>query len=370
MKSLLEKLLSFTTIFVLALGVSYSGIVAAQDTACGPMDLVFVVDDTGSMSGAIANIKTDLAAIIVDANTASGGDLHLALTSFKDTIQTDADLVSSEAVVTAAIGALVATGGAGGPEASDVALDAVVNGTGYDGDGNTCGDTFNSAAWRPGAVKIAIMLTDNRPGGCDDTYTAGVDDVNAAAVAGDASAADIRISAIYNDTSPDPVVETVMNVYAATTGGKYINTPSDGTGTADVISKIIADCGSSSNECPLSQGYWKNHVDAWPVASLEIGGIIYTADELLAILQTPPKRGNSNLILGHQLIATLLNFANGAEVDPTDDGLIPDVVMYSHIYLSGEDLRVPDHQKVGFMTDLADILDYYNNRLYTLDCDE
>jgi len=367
MKFNLKKLLSVASALVLVMGVGFSGTAAAQPVpgVCGAMDLVFVVDDTGSMGGAIANIQADLVTIIADANIASGGDLNLAMTSFKDAPETDADLVSSEAVVTAAIAALTPSGGSGGPEASDVSLDAVVNGSGVDGDGVGCGDAFSNGNFRAAAVKIAIMLTDNLPGGCSDSFD-GNDTANAARVANDASSANIRISAIYNDSFPDPIVVGIMNTYATTTGGQYVNTHSDGTGTAAAISEIIADCGSSANECPLSQGYWKNHTESWPVVDgLEIGGIVYNNSALLDILNTPPKKGNSNLILGHQLIAALLNIANGS-----DSSVISDELIAADAYLTGEDLTVPDFQKDTSMNALSGILDDYNNRLLTPDCEE
>jgi hypothetical protein len=366
MKYSLKKWLLFTPALIFAVGVGISGTVAAQPVpgVCGAMDLVFVVDDTGSMGGAIANIQADLVTIIADANIASGGDLNLALTSFKDAPQTDADLVSSEAVVTAAIGALVASGGARGPEASDVSLDAVVNGLGVDGDGVACGAFFSNGNFRAGAVKIAIMLTDNFPGGCSDSFTA-ADTANAARVANDASVANIRISALYNSSFPNATIVGIMNNYATTTGGQYVNTPSNGAGTAAAISEIIADCGSSANECPLSQGFWKNHVESWPVVDgLEIGGEDYNNAALLDILNTPPKKGNSNLILGHQLIATLLNFANGS-----DASVISDEVDAAQLFLTGEILP-SDFQKDKDMNAVAGILDDYNNRLLTPDCEE
>jgi len=365
MKYRAKKLLLMTLALIFAVGVGFSGTAAAQPApgVCGAMDLVFVVDDTGSMGGAIANIQADLVTIIGDANIASGGDLNLAMTSFKDAPQTDADLVSSEAVVTAAIAALVPTGGAGGPEASDVSLDAVVNGAGVGADGG-CGDAFSNGNFRAGAVKIAIMLTDNFPGGCNDAFTA-ADTANAARVANDASTANIRISAIYNSSFPNATIVGIMNNYATTTGGQYVNTPSDGTGTAAAISEIIADCGSSANECPLSQGFWKNHTESWPVEDgLEIGGWVYTNGELLDILNTPPKKGNSNLILGHQLIATLLNIANGS-----DPSVISDEVDAAQVFLAGEILP-SDFQKDRDMNAVAGVLDDYNNRLLTPDCEE
>lgn len=63
--------------------------------------------------------------------------------------------------------------------------------------------------------------------------------------------------------------------------------------------------------CTLTQGFWKNHPSAWPVTSLTIGGVTYTEQQLLDIFNTAPK-GDASIILAHQLIAALLNTANGA----------------------------------------------------------
>jgi hypothetical protein len=68
---------------------------------------------------------------------------------------------------------------------------------------------------------------------------------------------------------------------------------------------------SVNGGCTYTQGFWKNHPSAWPVMSLTIGGVIYTEPQLLDLFNTAPK-GDASLILGHQLIAALLNFANAA----------------------------------------------------------
>jgi hypothetical protein len=64
--------------------------------------------------------------------------------------------------------------------------------------------------------------------------------------------------------------------------------------------------------CVFSQGFWKNHPQAWPVTELQLGNTTYTQDQLLAILHEPV-RGNGILILAHQEIAAKLNIANGAD---------------------------------------------------------
>ena len=66
--------------------------------------------------------------------------------------------------------------------------------------------------------------------------------------------------------------------------------------------------GNGSDECTLTQGYWKNHPNAWPVSSLKLGTVTYTKDQAIAILKTPVK-GNGLVQLAHQLIAAKLNVA-------------------------------------------------------------
>jgi cysteine-rich repeat protein len=86
--------------------------------------------------------------------------------------------------------------------------------------------------------------------------------------------------------------------------------------TGDTTSDRSALSGEGSNssaddDCTLTQGYWKNHPDAWPVSSLKLGSVTYSKDELIAIFKTPVK-GNGLISLAHQLIAAKLNIAAGA----------------------------------------------------------
>jgi hypothetical protein len=66
------------------------------------------------------------------------------------------------------------------------------------------------------------------------------------------------------------------------------------------------------HECLFTQGYWKNHWDAWPLSSLLLGNVSYDQDQLLSILHQPVQ-GNGIISLAHQLIATKLNIALGAD---------------------------------------------------------
>ena len=79
----------------------------------------------------------------------------------------------------------------------------------------------------------------------------------------------------------------------------------------DSSSSKLSDQTTQSGDCTLTQGYWKNHPDAWPVSSLKLGKHTYSKDDLIAILETPVK-GNGLIQLAHQLIAAKLNIAAGA----------------------------------------------------------
>lgn len=79
--------------------------------------------------------------------------------------------------------------------------------------------------------------------------------------------------------------------------------------------EISANCGTQcpSGGCTRTQGYWKNHEEAWPVSSLVLGtnGQTYSKAAALAIFRTPV-RGNGLISLAHQLMAAKLNVAAGA----------------------------------------------------------
>ncbi len=95
--------------------------------------------------------------------------------------------------------------------------------------------------------------------------------------------------------------------FASAVGEFRLEPPTDGWKDFYVVC-----CEEDGQEgCTLTQGFWKNHPEAWPVAALTLGATSYTQEELIAILMTPPG-GDASLILAHQLIAAMLNVENGA----------------------------------------------------------
>lgn len=113
--------------------------------------------------------------------------------------------------------------------------------------------------------------------------------------------------------------------------------------------------------CTLTQGFWKNHPAAWPVDMIMLGGVTYTKEAAITVLQTPPKGGDATYILAHQLIAAKLNELNGA-TPPTDVAL---AIAAADLWLSTHPLGTgkphsPDRE-TGIQ--LASQLDAFNNGL-------
>ncbi len=75
-----------------------------------------------------------------------------------------------------------------------------------------------------------------------------------------------------------------------------------------------------TTNCPFSQGFWKTHPELWPVTSLTLGSVTYDQAQLLSILNSAVT-GDASLILAKQLIAALLNLANGSSPVPICDTL-------------------------------------------------
>ena len=151
--------------------------------------------------------------------------------------------------------------------------------------------------------------------------------------------------------------------------------------------------------CPATQGYWKHH--AFPSkmfvnGHVVIGGVSYTAAELVDILNTPPKGGDASLILMHQLIAALANEAAGAQhVGVIEMGVSVDlaIAQAESLLMSGlPQAGFPGSNPAGvvfpinlnnstgtfvqagttlggYFTDLAGVLDAYNSAV-GLNCSE
>jgi len=75
---------------------------------------------------------------------------------------------------------------------------------------------------------------------------------------------------------------------------------------------MVVTTSAHQQNCTFTQGYWKNHPNAWPGGTIKLGTVTYTQAQLLSIFNQPAG-GNGLIILAHQLIAAKLNILNGAD---------------------------------------------------------
>ena len=260
----------FRALWRLGLAILLAGVVlhpmqAVAQSSCGPMDVAILMDTTGSMQGAISNVKAEADSLVNKIVAASGGDYQLAFVTFQDSLQVVTDLqAGTAAAIKAQIANVQAVGGDIVAEASDEALNTVIRGLSAGGVRAQSGN-FNGA-WRgDGVTKIIILITDAPPGGFNDAYEWGVDDLSAAMRTQEAKAKNLSITAVYVPTAEDlvsaatisagpsapnavnnesaAIAEQLMRNYASGTGGGFIKTAKDGRGTARAIEISIEECG-------------------------------------------------------------------------------------------------------------------------------
>jgi hypothetical protein len=105
-----------------------------------------------------------------------------------------------------------------------------------------------------------------------------------------------------------------------------------------------------------SPGYWKNHPEAWPVDAITIGGIEYSKDEAITLMEGD---GDMTRILFMHLVAAKLNVLIGNK-----DSCVADTIGDADTWLSanpvGSGVNGSDEAwKTG--EPLKDFLDAYNN---------
>ncbi len=134
-------------------------------------------------------------------------------------------------------------------------------------------------------------------------------------------------------------------------------------GIAAASSTSNAD-GGDDDGCEKSPGYWKNHPDAWPVDEIEIGGITYTKDDAIELMDTPVK-GDKTYTLFRALVAAKLNILNGCENCEIESTIvIADDWMGRHNIGVGLKASSISWQDCGDGEYLYEILDQYNNGMF------
>ncbi|WP_224368175.1 vWA domain-containing protein [Hyalangium versicolor] len=209
---------------------------------CGPIDVVFAIDDTGSMGSSLAAFKASFPTLLAQIQ-ASSIDYRLGLVTFKDTVTVVQNLaVGNDAAMQTSINNLTASGGNNAPEASDEALNTVIH--------NILSRTNQTGAfsgiWRTGARKFIVLITDNLPGGFNDAYTS---NALANAQALDAFNQGIAIHAVYVPTSgtPNATVVSIMQNYANVSHGLYRQTLPNGSDLPQAVRDFLSGCRTASD---------------------------------------------------------------------------------------------------------------------------
>lgn len=228
-------------------GVDVAVVLNSGADCNAPIDLVFILDITGSMGTVIANLKTSISSIATQAGIKSDDDYRLGLitvneTSIEGVITNDNtvqvmlnesnNLTNFQTVLdTVALGS-----GNGTPEPTDVALASLLNNTAVKG--------IFPGTFRSDAIKMVILITDAVPSGFDDLYEEGVDDVRAHELALLAQTNGIKIYPITTGAGVSiPALITIMADYADTSAG------TDYVSASGVVDTAVIDA-IENVECP------------------------------------------------------------------------------------------------------------------------
>lgn len=221
-------------------------------TICGDVDLAFAVDTTGSMFGALSNVKANLPAIIAQADARDeDGQARIGVIRFDgfngpdpsaDYVEVLNDLSAPRATAIANINGLAVGSGFGEPEASGPAKAAAIFNRGagpYPSADTSVGNQFGSftSPWT-GDQKIVILITDAHNGGFSDTNEA-ADDQEMADLGTSAAGLGIRLGDVLVSGTEIASIADPMKAEALNSGGLYGFT-ANGVDTAQVIIDIIA----------------------------------------------------------------------------------------------------------------------------------
>ena len=242
--------------------------VACWPPAKGPVDVAFIVDNTGSV-GDFLVIQDAIAGALDSITNSSGGDYRLALVTTdtdndKNPVTGDGDVSGHDMVVVrvpftnslsvfeTAIANTIPGNGGYTPESTDQCLNTVVNAlvaSGRTNDDNCQRPTYATPvlqlgdfrpAFRTNALKLVVLITDASPGGFCDPKDPFLETTNQAHLyVLEAATNHIHINAIQlNDGVADDNTPIVMQDYATTSCGWYEFLPGD-SGSDDIKAAIL-----------------------------------------------------------------------------------------------------------------------------------
>ena len=243
----LRRWQALATTLVLAI-LGSARVATAQQ--CGPTDVTFIIDNSGSMQPVIDEVKTQVGKIADAVQDASGGDYQFGLITMPaNNVVVSLDMTpKNRTALDAAVQTMATVNSTGAGIAYDEALDTVLNHlAARQGSVGQQTGTF-TGTWRGNASKIIIIITDTGPQGFDTEL--GTHGIRAHDLAGTAANMDIRIAGIFvpDGGGTNPVIdEPILQDVAAVTGGIFKETAADASDLSTVIVDIVNSCGRGSS---------------------------------------------------------------------------------------------------------------------------
>jgi hypothetical protein len=183
-----------------------ASITAGSATAGAPLDVMFLLDATGSMDDEIDRLKTSIDDVAAQISALEGArGLRLGMTVFRDEgdafVTSTFDFTSNVADFRAALAKVAADGGGDTPEAVDEAL----------------ADALDKPTWRPSgeATQLIFLVGDAGPQVQRQVRKTYVDSAKEAATRG------IKIIPIASSNTDD-LAEYVFRQVAQFTGGRFV----------------------------------------------------------------------------------------------------------------------------------------------------
>src|SRR5262249_30025870 len=165
----------------------------------------------------------------------------------------------------------------------------------------------------------------------------------------------IQIGDLFDETGVTSNSTGELDPTVAYVGCAYAN--AGPAGTRSDYSLNISGFTNGESDCQKTQGFWKNHPEAWAVNNVTLGTVNYTQAQLLLIFNQPAN-GNGLISLAHQLIAAKLNIAAGADPTPIQATIAAADVQIGNLIVPpiGSGFLDPDDTDAN-----AQLLDQYNN---------
>ncbi|MFV0492195.1 MAG: VWA domain-containing protein [Pseudorhodobacter sp.] len=199
--------------------------VSAGSPTDAKLDVFFLADTTGSMSGQISSARSSASAIL--SGLSAYGDVQMGVGEYKDTrdsftYRTNLGLtdISDSASIQTAIDTWSARGGGNFPEGNLIALQSVANDT----------------DWRADSTRVVVMFGD-APGHVGGAYPSESDVTGAL----NAENITLHIGNTYGtslagmNAASGTIVAGQANRFAAATGGTVVTLSSSGAGMVDLI---------------------------------------------------------------------------------------------------------------------------------------